>query len=613
LNIDKLSNFSKKTFLVVCNIGIITSSIILAYFLRLEKIYFFNGIEIEIFLIHFVIFFLVFYFTGIYRIVLRYFDNYSILKIIKSLLIFQAILILTNFLLYQVYYMPRSISFISPILIGIMLLLHRMVMNYVISINKEKNIPKNKILIFGISNSTVSLLKNIRQSRVYGNVEGFVDTKNQYKKRDISGIRILKNSNLIEDIKKYKISEIILGPGSITRQQKEILLESLSSLNIRIISMDQIDTYLPNLIHKNAESDINFYDIINRPQIKNNTNKIFKLIRNKNVVVTGGGGSIGGELCKQILSFKPKKLIILDSSEINLFNILNILKKEKNYSSQIIKIVLGDCSDKQFLFQKFRNIDIDYIYHAAAYKHVGFGEDNPYSIIKNNIFGTKYILDLASLKKIRNFIFISTDKAVNPKNMLGYTKKFGEDLVRHYYNQNKSKLDSKFTIVRFGNVIGSSGSVIPIFLNQVKNKGPLTVTHKKVERYFMSIPEAVELVLHTSSFEVNRLNVYAINMGKQIKIMDIAKRIIILSGYTIKSPKNPKGDISIKIIGLKKGEKISEEISLGENLTKTTHSKILLCSEKNNSKLKKGYIKKIDYILKKNKIDIDEVKKTLFT
>ena len=149
--------------------------------------------------------------------------------------------------------------------------------------------------------------------------------------------------------------------------------------------MDQIDTYLPNLIHKNAESDINFYDIINRPQIRNNTNKIFKLIRNKNVVVTGGGGSIGGELCKQILSFKPKKLIILDSSEINLFNILNILKKEKNYSSKIIKIVLGDCSDKQFLFQKFRNIDIDYIYHAAAYKHVGFGEDNPYSIIKRII------------------------------------------------------------------------------------------------------------------------------------------------------------------------------------------------------------------------------------
>ena len=612
MNIDKLSNFYKKIFLIVCDASIIFLSIILAYSLRLEKIYFFNEIEKEVFLIHFIIFFFIFYFTGIYKIVLRYFDNYSISKIIKSILLFQVILIPTNFLLYEIYYMPRSISFITPTAIGMMVLLHRIILNSLININKPKNNNKNRILIFGINDSTVSLLKNIRQFEVYGSVEGFVDTKNQYKKRDINGIRIFKKIDLIKDIKKYKISEIILGPDSITKKEKEILFKNLSALSVRVVSMEQIDTYLPNLIHKNTESKINFYDIINRPQIKTNKNKIFKLIKNRNIVVTGGGGSIGGELCKQILTFKPKKLIILDSSEINLFNILNILKKEKNYDTKIIKTILGDCSDKSFLFKIFRNINIDYIYHAAAYKHVGFGEENPYSIIKNNVFGTKYVLDLALTKKIKNFIFISTDKAVSPTNMLGFTKKFGEILVRHYYNQNKSKLTNKFTIVRFGNVIGSSGSVIPIFLNQVKNKSPLTVTNKNVERYFMSIPEAVELVLHTSTFQDSKLNIYALKMGKQIKIIDIAKRIIILSGYTVKSKINPKGDIPIKIIGLKKGEKISEEISLGENLTETIHPKIMLCLEKDNNKLKKGYMKKIDSILEKKEINIKEVKKTFF-
>ena len=318
MNLDKLSNFYKKTFLVISDFLIIILSIILAYSLRLEKIYSSGDIEKEVFLIHFFLFFSIFFFTNIYKIVLRYFDNYSILKIIKSILIFQAILIPVNFLLYQTYYMPRSISFITPISIGLILLLHRLVLNYLINVNHEKNINKRKILIFGINNSTVSLLKNIRQFNIYGVVEGFVDTKNQYKKREINGIRVFKESDLLKAIKRYKISEIILGPDSISKKYKEFLFDSLADFNIRIVSMDQIDTYLPNLIHKNTEAQLNFYDIVNRPKINTGKNDLLKLIKDKSVVVTGGGGSIGGELCKQILRFKPRKLIILDIGEFRL-------------------------------------------------------------------------------------------------------------------------------------------------------------------------------------------------------------------------------------------------------------------------------------------------------
>jgi len=201
-------------------------------------------------------------------------------------------------------------------------------------------------------------------------------------------------------------------------------------------------------------------------------------------------------------------------------------------------------------------------------------------MVNNNVFGTKSILDFSVNKKIKDFVFISSDKAVNPESILGYTKKFGEYLVSQYFHQKSKSYKGNFTIVRFGNVIGSSGSVLPLFLKQVQNNQPLTVTHKKVKRYFMSISEAVQLVINSSHLNKNGLKIYALNMGSQINIYDIAKRIIILSGHTYRGSKNLKGDIPIKIIGMKKGEKISEEISLGKNLKKTDNVKIMICDEK---------------------------------
>ena len=294
--------------------------------------------------------------------------------------------------------------------------------------------------------------------------------------------------------------------------------------------------------------------------------------------MTGGGGSIGSELCLQIIKQKPKKLLILDNSEINLFNIKEKIEGTGFINKKNIRFILGDCTDFKFLNEKFKNDQIDDIYHAAAFKHVYFGESNIYSIIKNNIIGTKHLLDFSEIKKTKNFTFISTDKAVNPKSILGYTKKIGEMLVSSYYKKNKSN----FTIVRFGNVIGSSGSVIPIFLDQIKKQQALTVTHKDVKRYFMSISEAVQLVINSTYLNKKGLKIFVLNMGEQIKIYDIAKRIIQLSGNTVKSKKNPKGTYAIKFIGLKKGEKMSEEFVLGKNLIITKNKKIMLCNENLN-------------------------------
>ena len=334
-----------------------------------------------------------------------------------------------------------------------------------------------------------------------------------------------------------------------------------------------------------------------------------KKIKSKNILVTGGGGSIGSELCMEILKHNPNKLFVLDISEINLFNSVNNLRKINKYKKNLIKPILGDCNDLTLLNNYFRNIKLDEIYHAAAYKHVSFGEENPYSMIKNNVFSTKRIVDFAIKKKVAHLTFISSDKAVKPKSILGYSKSFGEKIINHSYINNKSNTKTFFTIVRFGNVIGSSGSVIPLFINQLTQGNYLTVTDKRAERYFMSISEAVQLTINASYLNKKNIKIFALNMGKQIKIIDIAKRIIRMSGYTIKDKSNPNGDIFIKIIGLKKGEKLSEEITLGENLFKTTHPQIFECKEK----IKKIKIKNYEnYINNELKLQHNSSKKSNF-
>ena len=595
--IKNISNIQKKFFLVISDIVIIVLSISLSYSLRLEQIYPIWKIDIIIYLIFLTIFFGVFYIHNIYQILIRYFDYYSAVKIFKSIFVCFCIIVPVNFLLYENFYFPRSISFIAPAIVGILITFHRIFLNFLINSDQKNNKSDNNIIIFGINQNNVNLIKSIRNYSNYGNVKGLIDTSGKYKKRELNGIKIFKTENLNEVIEKYIITEIIIGHNSLGKNKLKDLFNSLENKNIRIRNLFNTKNYLNKLINQSFESEVNFFDIVNRPKIKVEKHILKKKIYNKIIMVTGGGGSIGSELCLEILKHNPKKLFILEISEINLFNLIKkINQKDKN----IVEPVLGDCSDELFLENTFRNINFDEIYHAAAYKHVHFGEENPYSMIKNNIFGTKKIIEFAYNNKIGNFTFISSDKAVNPKSILGFTKKIGEKLLNEFYLKSNNKSKLKFSVVRFGNVIGSSGSVIPIFLEQLKNKIPLTVTNKKTERYFMSISEAVQLVINSSYLNKNGFNIYALNMGKQIKIYEIAKRIIRLSGYTLKNSNNLKGDIKIKFIGLKRGEKISEELTLGKNLVSTDHKDIMKCNDIINSKNILKDLKILEKMLKLN-------------
>ncbi len=598
--LKNISNFHKKIFLIFCDFLIIIISLVIAFSLRLEELYSIFKIDIKVYLLFLSVFFGVFYIQNIYQILIRFFDAFSIWKIIKSIIFCFLILVPLNFLLYKEFYFPRSISFITPFIITFLILFHRIFINFLINLKAGNERRKNNILIIGINENNIELIKSIRQNPNYGQVKALVDSHAKYKKRELNGIKILRKEKIDEIINKYLITEIIIGDKALNKNEIKKLFEKYSEKQIRIKNLSNTKNYLNKFIDQTLTSNINFFDIIDRPKTEVNKKILEKKIKNKSILVTGGGGSIGSELCVEILKHKPKKIFILDISEINLFQVLEKIKKERNYKKNVIKTILGDCNDSILLKNFFKNIKLDEIYHAAAYKHVNFGEENAYSMIKNNIFGTKCVVDFALDKKIKEFIFISSDKAVNPKSTLGFTKRFGEKIIKNLEPKLNQKIITNFTIVRFGNVIGSSGSVIPIFLNQIENQSFLTVTNKNVQRYFMSINEAVQLVINASYLNKKGIKIFTLDMGKQIKIYEIAKRIIRLSGNTFRDKKNSKGDIEIKIIGLKKGEKISEELTLGKNLVKTSHPKIMECHEKfklNNLDL---HLKKIQNSLNLN-------------
>jgi len=461
--------------------------------------------------------------------------------------------------------LPISIIVIEYLMALFLLLAFRMLVKLLYVENlRNKGTGKN-ILIYGAGEMGI-IAKNTLEKDINKQfkVIGFIDDDKRKKGKMIDRCSIYTLNNLKDIAKKNKISQVIIAIKSNSNTNKRKLINECLKLDIGVASVPSIDLWIDGGFSTKQIKNINIEDLLGRDEIKLSNENISKEIHNKTILVSGAAGSIGSELCRQILKFSPKKLILLDQAESMLYNLdIELKTKYKNISWEV---VIADVSDKERIKKVFTFYKPNYVFHAAAYKHVPLMEDNPSEAIKTNVLGTKIMSDLSDEFSVSKMVFISTDKAVNPTNVMGASKRIAEIYCQ---SLNKTSRTSYIT-TRFGNVLGSNGSVIPLFKKQIENAGPITVTDENVTRFFMTIPEACQLVLE-AGYMGNGGEIFVFDMGESIKIIDLAKQMIKLSGLELGK------DIDIKITGLRPGEKLFEELlSNSENTMPTHHNKILI-------------------------------------
>ena len=540
---------------------------------------------------------------GMYRIIFRYYGINSVVNIFVAVT-FHFLIILTILYFLNFSSIPLEFATIQSIFFYIFINFNRLIISFVIN-SFLNQFDTNNSLIYGAGDSGVEIIKLLHDY----NVIGFIDDDINKIGNTIKDKKIYSIENALKIIKTNKITDILIAIPNLSIQGKRKIFNQFEDTDLRIKFLPRINDIAKGDLNLSDLNKISIFDILQR-KINLNIEDIKNKIKNKSILVTGSGGSIGSELCRQLIDYEPKKIILIDNNEYSLYKIDNEIKEilnSKNYIT-IHKSYLSDVCDLDNVNEIFKNNHPDIIFHAAAYKHVPLLETNIIQAIKNNVFGTLNILKLSKKYNASQFILISTDKAVRPENIMGATKRISE-ICTLLNNFNASNNGTIYTIIRFGNVLGSNGSVLPLFNYQISNGGPITLTDKEVTRYFMSIPEAVGLVLQSTSLSQGG-EVFVLNMGKPLKIIDLARKMIKLYGLTEKNNDNIKGDIEIKIIGLRPGEKMHEELLIGKNPTNTAHPDIMMALENIPNKDNfQNIISSLEEYTKNN--DIDEIIKLL--
>jgi len=509
----------------------------------------------------------IFFQFGLYNQVIRFIGFKALFSIIKAVSIYALIWGSVCFLV-ALEGIPRSVILINCILGILMIGGSRMIAQWLFS----QSIESNNVIIYGAGSAGRQLANALTQSMEYTPI-AFIDDSSELNKQLISGIKVFSVEKISLIINKYNVSEIFLALPSISRQSRNEIITSLEGLPVLVRILPSISEIAQGKVKVDDLRVINIYDLLGRDSVIPNQELLDRNIRGKVVMVTGAGGSIGSELCRQIIKLGIKKLILFEHSELALYSV----NKELNELDKKIEVlpILGSVLNQDRLEYICKKFSVQTIYHAAAYKHVPMVELNNTEGVNNNIFGTLSSVQAAISSNVETFVLISTDKAVRPTNTMGASKRCAELILQALSKEQNS---TKLCMVRFGNVIGSSGSVIPLFNEQIQKGGPVTVTDIDITRYFMTIPESVELVIQAGAMGGDG-DVFVLNMGEPIKINEIAHKMINLSGLKVKNIKNPDGDIEIKYTGLRSGEKLYEELLIGENVSDTQNSMIMRAQE----------------------------------
>jgi len=516
----------------------------------------------------------VFSYLGLYRSVVRFLDHKLVLSVTKgSIILAISLLVIDNFF-------TASYSRSIPIIFGLVLLIYitfsRLAVRFYYSwlMNKSHNI-KN-VLIYGAGPAGHQLANSLVDSS--GSiVRGFIDEDKKIIGGLISGIEVFGQNSIAHLIEKYKISDIYLAIPSSNRSKRKKIISSLSQFGVHVQTIPSLQQLISGESIDNIK-ELSIEDILGRDVVGHNERLIEKISNNQNILISGAGGTIGSEIAKQLLQNNAKKIILLDNSEFALYRInedLIKISKELMSPTEIIPI-LGNAADQNDIENIFINHKVDTVFHAAAYKHVPIVETNPFVGVSNNVFSTITLAKLSNKYSVSRFVLISTDKAVRPTNIMGASKRISELILQNLASLKSTK--TIFSMVRFGNVLDSSGSVVPLFREQIKAGGPVSVTHKNITRFFMMISEASSLVIQAGAMAKGG-EVFLLDMGKPVKILDLAKNMIHLSGLQIKNQENPNGDIEIVFSGLRPGEKLYEELLVSAKSKSTEHPMIYSANE----------------------------------
>ena len=519
----------------------------------------------------------VFVISGLYRAIFRYSGLLATLTVVKASLIY-AVMYAAVFTWMGIEGIPRTIGLIQPVLLLIFIVTSRAGARYWLggdyrSALKLARIPR--VLIYGAGSTGRQLadaLANSHQMRVMG----FLDDDPQLIDQVLNGQPIYHPEELSELVLSRGVSDVLLAMPSINRKRRNEILLTISQAKVAVRTLPSVNELAQGKVQTSDLRELDIDDLLGREAVPPDAILLSKNITKKVVLVTGAGGSIGSELCRQILDLTPCTLLLVEQSEFALYQIHSELNVKAQAKSVALIPLLASVQDSRRINELMATWSPDTVYHAAAYKHVPLVEHNPAEGIKNNVYGTLTVANAAISNEVKNFVLISTDKAVRPTNVMGASKRLAEMLLQAKAADQSA---TNFSMVRFGNVLGSSGSVVPKFRQQIKDGGPITLTHADITRYFMTIPEAAQLVIQAGAMAEGG-EVFVLDMGQPVKIMDLAKSMIELSGLTIKDVAHPDGDIEIEITGLRPGEKLYEELLIGDDPKTTSHSRIMKANER---------------------------------
>ena len=522
-----------------------------------------------------------FWYIGVYSSVVRYIDFSVILIIAKAISIVFVVNLFFRFLYDQFlnyFDFSNSDHLISLIgwLVGLVTFSFLIIISRLIaSLYLSETDSEQRVVIYGAGSAGIQLASALRVSEEMQPV-AFIDNNPSLHGTYLGGIKILHPKKLERLALRGKVDEVLIAMPSVSRSALRELLKEIEAYSVKVRILPGLAELAQGKVLVSELKSVETADLLGRYEVEANPDLLKKNIKNKVVLITGAGGSIGSEIARQVIKGKPNKLIILDSNEYALYVIKNEIESADHEVN--LHSIIASVTNNKRIADVCKTFKVDTIYHSAAYKHVPLVEENPFEGVSNNIFGTISCLNAAIESKVETFVLVSTDKAVRPTNIMGATKRFSEMILQSYSEDRKTRENTRMTMVRFGNVLGSSGSAIPLFQEQIKEGGPVTVTDPEVTRYFMSIPEAAELVIQAGAMGQGG-DVFVLDMGEPVKIVDLAKRLINLSGLELRDKNNPDGDVEIVFTGLRPGEKLYEELLIGENVNATDHNQILRAEE----------------------------------